>query len=348
MSYGHRRIHEYWSVREVAYHLTDAMSIIVGWLLASRFGEASVVQAHMLAATLAIIVFHVVGEITGMYRNWRGVSIEREMMCSLATWGATVPILLAIGSLTGFIPTISRSFLLRWLALAVGSTLLSRMFLRLVQSYLRSRGLNVRGFAIVGINELAFQLADNIERSPEMGLELRGFFDDRTSDRTPRIDPTMGHRIGDLDELVRQARSGEVNMVYITFPMRAEQRIKNVLNQLADTTASVYIVPDFFVFELLHSRWTNISGLPAVSVFENPFYGVDGLVKRSLDVALASILLVSAGNSAAGDRRPYQGDVEGARILPPAPLRFGRSGNPRVEVPQHERLRGWPAGRPGN
>ena len=35
-------------------------------------------------------------------------------------------------------------------------------------------------------------------------------------------------------------------MIYITFPMRAEMRIKNVLTKLGDTTASVYIVPDFF------------------------------------------------------------------------------------------------------
>ena len=55
--------------------------------------------------------------------------------------------------------------------------------------------------------------------------------------------------------------------------MRAEDRIRNVLAKLADTTASVYIVPDFFVFELLHARWTNVNGLPAVSVFENPLYG---------------------------------------------------------------------------
>jgi putative colanic acid biosynthesis UDP-glucose lipid carrier transferase len=97
--------------------------------------------------------------------------------------------------------------------------------------------------------------------------------------------------MGSLDRLVRRARRGNVDIVYITFPMRAEERIRDVLAQLADTTASVYIVPDFFVFELLHARWTNINGLPAVSVFENPLYGVDGLVKRTIDVLVASLLL---------------------------------------------------------
>jgi len=68
-----------------------------------------------------------------------------------------------------------------------------------------------------------------------------------------------------------------------------------VLQKLGNTTASVYIVPDFFVFQLLHSRWTDINGLPVVSVFENPFYGVDGILKRLSDFVLASIALAFAG-----------------------------------------------------
>ncbi|OAV84574.1 hypothetical protein PTTG_31182 [Puccinia triticina 1-1 BBBD Race 1] len=77
--------------------------------------------------------------------------------------------------------------------------------------------------------------------------------------------------------------------------MRAEKRIAKLLDDLSDTTASAYIVPDFFVFELLHSRWTEFGGLPVVSVFETPIYGVDGWVKRCFDlvVSLLAIILLS-------------------------------------------------------
>ncbi|MCL4153348.1 UNVERIFIED_CONTAM: hypothetical protein GTU68_009271 [Idotea baltica] len=77
--------------------------------------------------------------------------------------------------------------------------------------------------------------------------------------------------------------------------MRAEERIRNLLKELADTTASVYIVPDLFVFQMLNSRWTDIQGLPVVSVFENPLYGVDGALKRSVDFILATIALLLGG-----------------------------------------------------
>ncbi|MEN0109930.1 MAG: exopolysaccharide biosynthesis polyprenyl glycosylphosphotransferase, partial [Planctomycetota bacterium] len=71
----------------------------------------------------------------------------------------------------------------------------------------------------------------------------------------------------------------------------AEGRLREVLNRLADTTADVYLVPDFFVFELLHARLTNVGGLPAVSIHENPLFGIDGLLKRAADLVAAALLL---------------------------------------------------------
>ena len=144
------------------------------------------------------------------------------------------------------------------------------------------------------MNELGIQLARNIDSAPEMGLRLVGFFDDRPAHRTHELPGDVGPRVGKLNDLVDRARRGTIDIVYITFPMRAEQRIRNVLAKLGDTTASVYIVPDFFVFELLHARWTNVNGLPAVSVFENPLYGADGLLKRAADLVLGAVLLALA------------------------------------------------------
>src|SRR5690606_26981054 len=106
--------------------------------------------------------------------------------------------------------------------------------------------------AVCGQNELGVQLAKNLASSPELGLRLQGFYDDRPVSRLAELPPGVGGCQGTLEELVTAAQRGEVDIVYITFPMRAEQRIRDLLARLGNTTASVYIVPDFFVFELLH------------------------------------------------------------------------------------------------
>jgi putative colanic acid biosysnthesis UDP-glucose lipid carrier transferase len=284
------------------YRLVDAAVICCGVKLAlGHTHEASSTDLLTIAAA-AILVYHVVAELSGLYRNWRGSRLRRELACVIMTWAYAVPVLLGIGLVTQYNAEFSYASKLIWIVTTPVAIASARIVLRKIQQRLRARGFNTRRYAICGVNELGIQLARNIESAPEMGLRLSGFFDDRPAERTPvtidkrnsdaadNVEPGP-QRIGDVDELVRLARRGSLDIVYITFPMRAEERIRELLVRLADTTASVYIVPDFFVFELLHARWTNINGLPAVSVFENPLYGVDGLAKRSVDLLLGSFAL---------------------------------------------------------
>jgi len=81
-------------------------------------------------------------------------------------------------------------------------------------------------------------------------------------------------------------------LIYIAFPLRAEPRINELLRQLSDTTASVYLAADFFAFDLLHARWGSLGGVPTVSLHETPFYGVDGWLKRLEDIILGTLILL--------------------------------------------------------
>ena len=80
------------------------------------------------------------------------------------------------------------------------------------------------------------------------GLAILGYYDDRPDDRTADLPADISVKLGKLSTLVESARRGEVQVIYITLPMRAEQRIRDVIQELADTTASVYIVPDLVCF----------------------------------------------------------------------------------------------------
>ncbi|MCC9605034.1 undecaprenyl-phosphate glucose phosphotransferase [Blastopirellula sp. JC732] len=277
---------------DACYRVVDGVAILLGLWLAVDWSHVPFNSSHQFAVAAAIALFYVVAEITGVYRNWRGVSTQREVGCGMATWGASLIGLILVGILTGHAQSHSLLTAWYWLWFTPGLMVLMRVAIRLVLETLRARGLNFRGFAIVGVNPLGMQLAANIRDTPDLGLKFVGFFDDRPQSRLPEIPASLGSQVGDIANLVERARRGEVEQIYITFPMRAEERIRKVLAQLSDSTASVYIVPDFFVFELLHSRWTDVRGLPVVSVFENPLYGVDGLMKRTTDIVFGSLILL--------------------------------------------------------
>ncbi|MCC6509619.1 MAG: undecaprenyl-phosphate glucose phosphotransferase [Pirellulaceae bacterium] len=194
--------------------------------------------------------------------------------------------------LTRYGEQFARSCIISWSLLSVTLIGIARMTLRIGAELRSSRDWAVRRCAIAGLNPLGKQLAENARNNPACGLRIVGFYDDRATQRTFDELSVPEIHLGRLEELVSRAQAGEFDTVFITLPMRAEARIRQLLEQLGDTTASVYIVPDFFVFELLHSRWTQVGGLPTVSVFETPLYGVDSWVKRGFDLVVATCGLV--------------------------------------------------------
>jgi len=293
MSATPNRIQHKSSIVDLVYRIADAGAIYFGMLIAASGAHQKMTSSHHFAIASVLAIFYLVAEMTGMYRNWRGVSSEREIWCGATTWATSLFIMVILATAVGYNTPFTSYTLIVWLCLTPGLLVVARTIIRNLQRLLLSHGLNQHGVAIVGVNDLGIQLAENIINTPDLGMRIVGFYDDRPAERLPNIPEDLGSQIGNLDELVEAARVGQIQRIYITFPMRAEDRIRKVLHCLGDSTASVYLVPDFFVFELLHSRWSDIRGLPVVSVYENPLLGVDGILKRVCDIVLASIALLA-------------------------------------------------------
>ncbi len=289
-----RRIHQQWSIRALWYRLSDAVYIVAGLAIGVSGGLTTTIEHYIIAGAAAVFIYGLAAEACDLHRSWRGVSIRREVIGTLFSWGFTCFVLLALAFATKRTAEFSRVSTAVWFVATPALIVANRIMTRWLEQALLACGYKRRRVAIVGVNELAFQLAQNIGTLPELGLQMVGFFDDRPEERNPAIPAELGHRVGTIQDLVDQARSGAIDRIYITFPMRAEDRIRGVLDRLGDTTAAVYIVPDFFVFQILCSRWTDILGLPVVSVFESPFYGIDGLAKRLSDLFFGSLALLLA------------------------------------------------------
>lgn len=279
------------SAVDIAYRLVDAGAIVASAAVAIDATDAGHLSSLAVVAAATLLVHQAAVEVSGLYRNWRGSRVSFELWCVLLNWIYTAPAVLGIGLLTQYNAEFGYMTKVAWLTMTpivMGS---ARVGLRVVLRNLRRRGFNTRKFAICGVNKLGVQLAQNVQNAPELGLHFVGFFDDRPERRTKEMAGEDRPHAGNLRQLVQLAKTGGVDMVFITFPMRAEQRIRTFLTQLSDTTASVYIVPDFFVFQMLHARWNQIDGLPVVSVFETPISGIDGVLKRGFDLVTSTAIL---------------------------------------------------------
>ena len=144
---------------------------------------------------------------------------------------------------------------------------------------------------IVGANQLGKKIKTELDDMTWMGFEFVGFYDDRkpSNDKERRLSESEGP-CGTLTDLVEDAKNGKIEVIYITLPMSAEARIKAVINSLADSTATVYIVPDLSRFDLLCPHVTSVNGIPALGIYDSPVK-YHRIAKRIEDIVLSLLFL---------------------------------------------------------
>jgi len=282
----------YYPVLAASWRLLDGVWIVVVYLLAAAVLGAEWPPPRWIAATApAVLLFWLVGEGTGLYRTWRGAPLKREVARVWLSWALVVPVLLLAAFLTKRSADYSRAVVTGWI---VGTPLLVSLWrgvVRYALEELRRRGRNTRAVALVGSTRMSQDLLGQIADNPWLGLRVHGVYDDRSSSRLRRPAADATPLRGTLHDLVRDAQAGKIDLAYITLPLRAEKRIGEIVRRLADSTCSVYVVPDLHVSSLLRARWSAVGELPVVSVFETPFYGVSGWLKRVEDIVIGTAIL---------------------------------------------------------
>lgn len=272
--------------------LDSAVVVLLLFAVVSYYDPRSMGPYYWLAAVLAVLGFTVAGEVTHLYSSWRVYAFRQEVTELAAVCAAVGGLLVAIAYLTKTSEHYSRVVMTLWWVLSFAALVLIRFGVRLFLRVSRATGRNARSLAIAGAGELARRVAERVLSAEWLGLRLVGFYDD---DAQAGMAPLPGRPysiLGDTAALIRLAKQGEVDYVYIAIPLAYERKVTDLIQELSDTTASVFLVPDFFLFEMIQARWTEIDGMPVVSVFDTPFLGVDGWLKRLEDIALAGLILV--------------------------------------------------------
>jgi putative colanic acid biosynthesis UDP-glucose lipid carrier transferase len=213
-----------------------------------------------------------------------------ELLLEIVTgWVAVLALLGLLGWATRTLEVFDQRVILAW-ALATPAALFAahRLLPRILPRVLATQGLE-KVAVIAGANELGRRLAERL-RDPMLGIRIAGYFDDRGPGRLNNLPSTQN--LGGISLLADYARAQRVDVIYIALPMASQPRILRLLEDLRDTTASIYFVPDIFVSDLIQARVDSLGGMPVVAVCETPFYGFNGFVKRLSDLALATLILV--------------------------------------------------------
>ncbi|WP_062390541.1 undecaprenyl-phosphate glucose phosphotransferase [Pseudomonas abietaniphila] len=284
-------LHAHQSTLSVAHRLLDLAVITLGGHSINLLTDTPMSTETWMQILLAAVAFHWLAEYHQLYGSWRGERILREVLKVANYWGLAFVLLLFVDYMLLQPDRLADNSQMAWFASVLIALCGYRLAIRSLLHTLRSHGFNTRRVAIVGTGQCGERLALSIERAPWMGLNLLGFYDESPE----QMDlARIGRRIpvlGGLDTLIQDARDGKIDKVYITLTLGEQARLQELIKGLSDTTASVYVIPDVFMFELLHARSESINGLPSISIFDSPMDGAWSMVKRVEDIVLSSVIL---------------------------------------------------------
>ena len=252
------------------------------WGLAYFYEGA--VRPHYLI--LSVIVFSLTFPAASRLR----LSIEKMIFSVLFHWFLIAGLLLLVGLATEYLSKFSRPVIVNWIWIAPFLQIGGNLVFRTASSRLLKMQGSLRGAVIVGMNNQGVSLAKNISSSRYSDIDMLGFFDDRSEDR--RSGTNEYRLLGRIDELAAYVKNHRVQSIYLSLPMISRPRILQILDDLKDTTASIYFVPDMFITDLIQGRSDSVCGVTVISVCDTPFRGGSGVVKRVSDIVLSLLILI--------------------------------------------------------
>jgi Undecaprenyl-phosphate glucose phosphotransferase len=223
-----------------------------------------------------------------LYRSARTSRLGQELL-SLTQAFAVTAALAALGSylVRG---ELSRLVIVLFFFTAIGCFFVQRAVLRIALREMRRRGHNLRHVLIVGEGRQAVLLIEKIRAHADFGLSIRGLV--ATEPEAVGTSVAGVPVIGSIEDLPRLIGSQSEDLIYLALARpewRAEER---ALQLLADSTASVRMVPDLSQAYRLNPSVEDFDGMPVVLVTESPDQGWNAVVKRAFDIAGAGVGLV--------------------------------------------------------
>ena len=272
------------------YRLIDLSLVTILYYSSAAYYGTQIDTTSLILLFINVICFQISAEGVELYRSWRGHRTPEMLRAAAITWMLSILGTMTMGYF--FVQEIKTPppAILLWFASSFVVLIMWRFVMRKFLFRIRKSGLNSRRSIIIGATQLGANVALQIQQNEHLGIQFNGLYDDREPERLPH--EMQGAVLGNIEAAIEMAKRNEVDYIYIALPMSAENRIRSILEQCSDTTANVYVIPNFFMYNLLNARWQTVGNVQALSVYDTPFQGASDVLKRLEDIVLSTLILM--------------------------------------------------------
>ncbi|BCE03380.1 undecaprenyl-phosphate glucose phosphotransferase [Marinicellulosiphila megalodicopiae] len=282
----------------VLYRLIDALILVACFFSILFVTDQVLTKDYALLMISTLFVYTYLAESLQLYRSWRIGRFSKMLWLLTFTIFLTFLVIATLLFILKEGQIFSRAIILSWFTLSWGFLASWRIAARQIKVWRRLRGLSLQDVAIIGLTNSGRDLYRQMQINNELGFNCLGFFDARTHDRylgatNPNALENEADKIlGNFEDAIALARKGKIAKLYICLPLKAEERIAQIIAKLGDTTCDVLIVPDFLLNNLMHARIGSVGDVDTVSVFESPTKGIKEYYKRTFDLLFSACVIL--------------------------------------------------------
>ncbi|WP_333793677.1 undecaprenyl-phosphate glucose phosphotransferase [Hyphomicrobium sp.] len=270
-----------------------ALLIGTGVLAFLLFGDGSAAPAA-IAAWASIVAFLTT---MALRQNWsysiHALRRPTEQVGKIVK--STVPVFCVVAGAAHLLglPVFTPQTGAVWLGSAVSLIIAARFALARVLAHLTETGRLVRRAVIVGGGPDAEHLIATLEAGNHNELAILGVFDDRSDERSAAS--IAGYpKLGTFAQLPTFSRNAGVDLVIVTVPMAAEQRLMQILKELFALPVDIRISALNSKLRFSSSAYSYVGRVPMLALMDRPLTDWDRVVKNIEDRVIGGLLLLLA------------------------------------------------------
>lgn len=257
------------------------------YVLPSRGLEMHYVGAVPTVACFAIILFQAF-ELNTIAAFRAPISRGIRLACA---WALIFLAALSVTFLFKLEGAFSRVWAVGFFATGLIMLLAGRILVAIGVRWLTRRGQLDRRTVIVGGGEAGAELLTALSQQKDIGLRIYGVFDDRADDRTP--DVVAGYpKLGSVDDLPEFARHARVDLVILSLPITAEQRLLQMLRKLWVLPIDIRLAAHASKLRLRPRSYSWLGNVPVLDVFDRPIVDWDLVLKSTFDRVVGALCLL--------------------------------------------------------
>jgi exopolysaccharide biosynthesis polyprenyl glycosylphosphotransferase len=252
-------------------------------------GESYVPYGDYFLIHVLFVAFCLIGnQIRGTYVLPRGASVANEAMSVFGVMGVVTVVVVFTVTVARW-PAESRLMYSYAFILASLMGIIGRLLVRGMLAHLYRAGYGTERVIVVGSHRLARMVMQLLAQQSHLGYRVLGFVDNETQADFGRF-PALG-AVEQLPSLINRL---EVNRVIVALPANHHSEALWVLDHCRKDGVALSMVPDLFELRLSHLDLDTVGGIPVFRMRDSAIVGWNFVIKRVMDWALSTILLVGA------------------------------------------------------